>query len=72
MEVCRNGNHTLIEIKRYYIMGSCEEEEVVRWCEFCGAIVIDLEIDNRTFPGHVREMSFPQLMYLKKKENVPT
>lgn len=67
MKICRNGNHTLIEIIRCSV--SYDEEKVVRWCKFCGAVVVDLEIDNRTHPGRYMEMQFPELMcMLKKKE----
>ena len=32
---------------------------VVRWCEKCGAIVIDGESDNRTYPGKYAEVRLP-------------
>jgi len=60
MKACRDGNHTLIEISR--TSGGYNEEQIVRWCKFCGAIVVDSEIDNRTFPGNVMEMQFTELM----------
>lgn len=38
------------------------EEHVVRWCEDCGGIVVDLESDGRLF-GKVMKMRFPKFMY---------
>lgn len=36
---------------------------VVRWCNECGAVVVDTDVDNRTKPG---EMMFPN--HLRKGE----
>jgi valyl-tRNA synthetase len=42
----------------YRIMGA---SRVIRWCEDCGAVVVDLDCDGRTHPGDVMEMKFPVL-----------
>ena len=34
--------------------------DVVRWCNRCGAVVIDIDYDNRTSPGAVMKMRFPE------------
>jgi hypothetical protein len=34
-------------------------EEVVRWCRGCGAVVVDLDMDNRTHPGYYMKMRLP-------------
>jgi len=44
-------------IKRFY---GVDTESVVRWCPKCGAIVIDLETDNRLM-GSVVKMKFPEI-----------
>lgn len=36
-------------------------EEVVRWCKYCGAVVVDEDCDGRTNPGKIKEMQFPTL-----------
>ncbi|KKM86045.1 hypothetical protein LCGC14_1283090, partial [marine sediment metagenome] len=56
-------NHPLINIyesSEYY-----GASEVVRWCPDCGAIVIDVDVDNRIRhgPGRVMKMRFPKFMY---------
>ncbi len=33
---------------------------IVRWCENCGAIVVDIDFDGRTKPGDVMPMMFPK------------
>ncbi len=52
------AQHDLVMISSY---GSSDEAEVVRWCQKCGAVVVDLEFDNRTAPGAVMKMIIPSL-----------
>lgn len=56
--MCDKTNHNLIEI--YRDGWEDEPNAVVRWCEDCGAIVVDGEMDGRTSPGAVRKMLFPK------------
>ena len=35
------------------------DQDVVRWCKICGAIVVDRDYDGRTNPGQVKKMQFP-------------
>jgi hypothetical protein len=35
-------------------------DAVVRWCSQCGAIVIDVDCDNRTAPGRIMKMRLPK------------
>jgi hypothetical protein len=60
---CKAGNHPLVAI--YSTWG--EEQDVVRWCPECGAVVIDTDYDGRTMPGSVRKMQLPQLARTAKK-----
>ena len=57
MSTC-NGNHNLIKIisQRH----SYGEDEVVRWCQKCGAIVVDVDCDNRVYPGRIMKMRLPE------------
>lgn len=57
-EDCKQGNHNLITI---FSCGNYDEENVVRWCPTCGAVVVDKEIDGRVFPGTIRKLQAPQL-----------
>lgn len=58
MNVCKEGKHDLIEI---YSRGDRMSELVVRWCQNCGAIVIDKDFDGRTHPGRIMKMRLPKL-----------
>jgi hypothetical protein len=37
------------------------EDEVVRWCTHCGAVVVDIDSDGRTQPGFIKPVQFPEL-----------
>lgn len=62
MNKCKSGKHNLIEIFRARgdIFG--DVDAVVRWCAYCGAVVIDEEFDNRLNPGSILKMQFPKIM----------
>lgn len=34
---------------------------VVRWCRDCGAVVVDIDYDNRTSPGQIMKIQFPKI-----------
>lgn len=55
---CKKGNHRLIEIQEAKI-DAYDTYAVVRWCEICGAIVVDTDYDNRTKPGDIIKMRIP-------------
>jgi len=57
---CIEGNHKLIVIDSNTQDGM--SSEVIRWCQSCGAIVIDRESDGRLSPGYVMKMRFPKLV----------
>lgn len=59
MTPCRNGSHTLVEILR---APDGDADKVARWCAFCGAVVVDLEFDNRVRVGGVSRMRFPEVI----------
>lgn len=56
---CVAGTHNLKVILRD---GGDAEENVVRWCVDCGAIVIDVDYDGRTNRGQYMKMKFPTLL----------
>lgn len=35
-------------------------DAVVRWCKYCGAVVVDKEVDNRVMGRYV-DMKFPNI-----------
>lgn len=43
--MCDRRNHKLVEISRTAVLAGAEFYRVVRWCEDCGAIVVDLDVD---------------------------
>tara|TARA_R110000824_G_scaffold12226_6_gene53534 strand:- start:3676 stop:3879 length:204 start_codon:yes stop_codon:yes gene_type:complete len=60
MKPCRDGKHTFREISRQQLL--FDEFAVVRWCKFCGSIVIDSELDGRVYPGKYLKIQNPELM----------
>lgn len=57
--MCKNGIHELEVIYREWKSDS--ECVIVRWCNKCGAIVIDGEYDGRTAPGKYMKMKLPEV-----------
>jgi hypothetical protein len=55
---CVQGQHQLKTILR---AGPSCEQHVVRWCETCGSIVIDMDFDNRTNAGYFMKMKSPEI-----------
>lgn len=55
---CKNKDHLLRTIYKDVRFG--DEVAVVRWCENCGAIVVDLDYDGRTYPGYYGKMKQPK------------
>jgi hypothetical protein len=57
---CVAGKHLLVEIYRdsNYI-----DDRVVRWCSYCGSVVVDIEYDGRINPGGERKMEACDLYY---------
>ncbi len=63
MNKCDGKNHSLIEI--YRRRDPDDIFDIVRWCEYCGAIVIDGEMDGRVKPGGIMKMRFPKNLCLQ-------
>lgn len=53
------GNHQLVVITSE--PQGAGIEEVIRWCEECGAITWDVDADGRTNPGAIMKMRLPKL-----------
>jgi hypothetical protein len=53
--------HQLVDIMSKVYLGAEDARQIVRWCENCGAVVIDVDTDGRTYPGEVQRMLFPAL-----------
>lgn len=70
--MCDLKNHNLKVLGRIPY-GLDEEEKVVRWCQDCGGVVVDIDVDGRTMePGGMRKMEFPGVLhqYIElKKQN---
>ena len=56
---CRNGKHPFVVIDR---SGPDMVEKVVRWCDICGAIAIDVDYDGRTQPGWIMPVRRPKIL----------
>lgn len=64
---CRKGNHRMVVIASYLannisMSGPFDSDDTyIRWCEVCGAVVGDIESDNRLQPGAVFKMKLPEI-----------
>ena len=56
---CQTGVHPFIKIMTSPVW--IDEEEVVRWCPECGAIVVDCDIDGRVMPGYYKKLRYPNI-----------
>lgn len=56
MSQCNGKAH---DLKVVYSNNLYMYAEIVRWCETCGAIVIDIDCDGRVSPGAIMKMKFP-------------
>lgn len=56
---CKEGLHPFKEISRTGL--SFDRDEVVRWCPKCGAVVVDMDYDNRTSPGYYKKIEYPEI-----------
>lgn len=57
---CRAGQHPLICILTTAPKWD-DECSVVRWCPVCGAVVVDMEYDGRTYSGRISAMKIPKI-----------
>lgn len=55
---CKEGLHPLKEI---LTVEGAFTDRVVRWCPECGAIVIDMDLDGRIYPGRHMPMKLPYM-----------
>lgn len=64
--MCDGTNHQMIEI---YRSGYADDDinNVVRWCNDCGAVTVDQEYDGRVLPGRSFMMRFPTMIYKNQK-----
>jgi hypothetical protein len=58
--MCSKGIHNLIEI--YNASSRYDNSSVVvRWCQDCGAVVVDEDYDGRTNAGSIMKMRLPKI-----------
>lgn len=55
---CKEGRHPLIKL---LTVAGAFTDNIVRWCPECGAVVIDWEVDGRTYPGRCMPMKLPHM-----------
>lgn len=60
--VYTKGSHTLMTIATTAEDGY-GVRNVTRWCQYCGAVVVDQEVDGHLRPGAITPMTFPQLAH---------
>ena len=63
-EKCMAGNHRLKKI--LCRNEGYDSQYVVRWCEVCGSIVVDVDYDGRTNAGAVMRMKGPLIVTRRK------
>jgi hypothetical protein len=49
---CFDGHHDLMVVASYG--NDYDGDRVVRWCQDCGSIVVDIESDGRLIANHVK------------------
>ena len=54
---CKAGQHNLVEI---YRAGEPGDQDIVKWCTICGAVVIDHEGEGAVEPGGTLKMMGPK------------
>lgn len=61
MKPCKDGKHSWIDV---YEDPSRSDmyHDVVRWCEYCGSLVIDVDYDGRTNPGAIAKIRNPEII----------
>lgn len=65
---CFAGNMHVGRLTEVYRVSlNDQEDEVVKWCPVCGAVVVDLEVDGRAYPGRIGKMRFAKLLGLLKR-----
>lgn len=55
---CKEGRHPL---RKLLTVAGVFTDSIVRWCPECGAVVIDCEVDGRTYPGRRMPMKLPRM-----------
>ena len=60
--MCDGKNHPLDTVHVGYAAFDDEPYPEVKWCSWCGGIVIDRMVDGRTV-GRIMEMRFPEVAY---------
>lgn len=55
---CKKGLHPF-KVVANFKWG--DEEKVVRWCPECGAVVVDMDYDNRTYAGYYNKLQYPNI-----------
>lgn len=61
LEECYKGNHKFKVI--YYHNSSYGEEPTVRWCQVCGSVKIDIDMDNRIFSERIMKINSPKIAF---------
>ena len=57
---CKDRKNDLVAVYWHgSLMGN--EEPTVRWCENCGAVVVDVDFDGRTNAGQIMKMRLPKI-----------
>jgi len=57
---CKNGQH---RFKTIQTITDCDDScRVIRWCDFCGSIVVDFGCDGRTMLGGVMKLTLPEML----------
>lgn len=64
MSCASHQESDLIEVLR--ASAGYDVDAVARWCPTCGAIVVDGELDNRTYPGKYMKMRGPKSAPLER------
>ena len=59
-EKCKKGYHDFVEIMTRPHSWD-DSEEIVKWCQYCGCIKINIEMDGRFF-GQTMKIRAPKIL----------
>lgn len=59
-KLCKGGDHDLIAV--FDSQSWDYSQFVVRWCQNCGCVVVDIDMDGRTMPGGEMKMQAPKIL----------
>lgn len=68
LKKCMGGSHKWVKVYEKNTL-SPGTSEVVRWCNICGSVVVDIDFDGRTNPGQIMKLKSPEIAKILKRRH---